>query len=1792
MKGDFTRFTYRPEKHYTRVLKQQGRVDLDADWNESVEIFTYLERTEAIDVIGRCGVPEHSDGFKVDRTDDGSNLTISRGRIYVDGILCSNEAEDDENPIPITEQTEDLPGYSPALDDDGVYLTYLDVWERHITCLEDPDIREVALGGPDTTTRTRTICQVKLEPLGLDAPLDTLECRPFVGLPATGRLAAQTKTTEEPSNPCVVPAAAGYRGLENRLYRVEIHDDGRDGDGTPTFKWSRDNGSVVLPIAENGIDGDVVTLKRLGPDEVLTVKVGHWVEILGDETELHGRPGTLAQIEPDGIDKANLEITLSDDVSAHKGEGHLKMRRWDHHATDDVALQGAALPIQGDWFELEDGVRVRFDMAGTYHSGDYWVIPARTRQGTVLWPQEDGGPAELGRFGIEHHYCTLALARRQGGSWTEVHECRPLFRPLTDIRGGACCVTVEAGDDVQQAIDSVIGAGGGCVKLCPGVHEVAGPLWIRNADDVKLIGVNTSSVLRFDGVDALGRGGLIIERGQRVAVGDLFICSDNVPALISVLHDEQETLSRQIAFRSLTMLNLTRSDGETNLACGIRLGHSEGVDIDRCRIAAEVGIASLWGNALPDLSALSGDDSGAAGDVVSIAFETLPADTELRVGESITAAGIPISGEAFQWPDARWTESGYARVDDQQRAGGAGHDLMVNNINLNFQITGPFASARVAFGSFGGNTNLRVNGELRNVNDIFSLDGEVVGGVRVSVARSGSTRQGLVSLDAQSSPIGEFIIGGQELWIDNVTFRGSAQPSQPVWSYGDGVSELLMRLTTIRYTDYGLLIARAERWAIADSDVRSLDADAWSDVLDMLPAAGTSTGYTGVLGALEATFDTVPAMPTGTAVLAFLWRDSTIEDCELLGFEGVQVFWWIRGAVVRSSVTATDLGLYALWLHDANWVRNRVDCADGTALGFTGSYRARVEHNRVTGLLGLSTFPFTTGLASLGEIGNALLRGYGGDDSEAGISAFWIFTEESVQLMGLRELMDALGGALDIVGDVPVTFWVALILMRLIGSQQQPGSALVVIDLRVVENRFVCRQRCIALDEYFPLGSLRIADNSVHSITGQAIRVEGLRWFANAHLAVFLYRAMFALLLRQIDEALEDAQGAMANLLEVLRVLVSGWQAASESFLDLDFRIEGNSIRSLRTAIESNLYELAILNNHITLQERATRRPPAVGTVFGSMTTPQGDAIAEAFVRVLGTERAATADENGEYRMVGLPAGTYTLQAAQVGFATATAEVTVAGGEQVEVNFELAPIEFVVMFARRYERLPLSSTVLAERVMTRVAPNPEIAQVISALERSEAFEPLGVALREGGHTSHEAYSAYLLGPGGPLTTAEGRSAAADSAAVVGSVTSDPDLEATSGELNTALRNNDMTALAILVPRFIAALHGYIDSLGILARGVGCRIVENQVLVPADINPETQALGGIQISVDYLELAVMVVIGNLVMRSMGQLEDEPDAITDPLLNITETLVQNNEVTGGVGHGVSVQGVAGQPDYLQDLRITGNQLRGLAGSGIFCNEHAFIIGLHTEGNEVSECGRVHGFTDAKGGILVRSAAVCTFKGNRIARCGAGQTEHGVFGVDLDTVYGLHFVDNELLSNGSDEASADDGGLQLVEVYGNVVLHDNVFSFNSGSGLSWANSAQPGEAGLLPQILMDGLNRYLRTTREADELVQEEQASVQGNVFKADGSDLPVFSLMNLNAMSFLGNNCLATTSGVPMGEIKRIVRGAVANNLLQTNAEIAIAIKKLGEGVVVGNVGNRPIQLQLSPVQTGFNVPAAV
>ena len=251
MKGDYTRFTFNPRKHYSSVRMQQGRVQLDADWNEQASILAHRIKTEAIDVIGHCGAPKHDAAFgivlaaplleeldKKDierlRLDDvllrrrrSGDFGLTKGRFYAGGQLCEVE-----EPFHYMDQP-DYPNPEP-LSDTSHYFVYLDVWQRHITADDDPLIRETALGGPDTATRTKTIWQIKTKKVDSPDCISRRKDWETIVRFSSGLLAARARPTA-PDTPCDLAPSAGYRGLENQLYRVEIHREG--GLGTATFKW-------------------------------------------------------------------------------------------------------------------------------------------------------------------------------------------------------------------------------------------------------------------------------------------------------------------------------------------------------------------------------------------------------------------------------------------------------------------------------------------------------------------------------------------------------------------------------------------------------------------------------------------------------------------------------------------------------------------------------------------------------------------------------------------------------------------------------------------------------------------------------------------------------------------------------------------------------------------------------------------------------------------------------------------------------------------------------------------------------------------------------------------------------------------------------------------------------------------------------------------------------------------------------------------------------------------------------------------------------------------------------------------------------------------------------------------------------------------------------------------------------------------------------------------------------------------------------------------------------------------
>jgi hypothetical protein len=487
MKSDLSRDTFDGAKHFTRVLMQQGRVTLDADQNEQVAILLHYLWTLAADVIGPYGGPATGGGFTLAPLQDKEGIfTIGEGRYYVDGLLVENNKE-----CVYTSQPDyPLPDDDPLLQTGkqrslGSFLAYLDVWERHVTPVEDAAIREVALGGPDTCNRAKVVWQLKVAPAAsqggtgrtkatevkarrtraekalaketdpearekieaeikaIDAELEKLEgngrtgCKKALdGIPtvSSGRLAAQLDPGQAPPDPCVMAPDSKYRGAENQLYRVEIHDPGEA--GVATFKWSRDNGSLVtawLSTAGN----DLVVANSRG------FKAGNWVELSDETLDLQGKPGILVKltkVEPGLLSMDPASVPANADLDPSKA-AFPKVRRWDQVATGDIELVDGAVRVQGplpsariNWIDLEDGIQVRFTAGDqvTYRTGDYWLIPARVATGTIDWPdlRTPPGESEQPPHGVVHHYAPLGFVTWTGNAWTVDNSCRCEFSPV------------------------------------------------------------------------------------------------------------------------------------------------------------------------------------------------------------------------------------------------------------------------------------------------------------------------------------------------------------------------------------------------------------------------------------------------------------------------------------------------------------------------------------------------------------------------------------------------------------------------------------------------------------------------------------------------------------------------------------------------------------------------------------------------------------------------------------------------------------------------------------------------------------------------------------------------------------------------------------------------------------------------------------------------------------------------------------------------------------------------------------------------------------------------------------------------------------------------------------------------------------------------------------------------------------------------------------------------------------------------------------------------------------------
>jgi pimeloyl-ACP methyl ester carboxylesterase len=80
---------YDPQQLYRGVVAQQGRVTLEADWNEQLQTAAEEQRAELQDIVGSSGTPD--DGYAISAAPGPSpspayDIVISKGTMYVGGV--------------------------------------------------------------------------------------------------------------------------------------------------------------------------------------------------------------------------------------------------------------------------------------------------------------------------------------------------------------------------------------------------------------------------------------------------------------------------------------------------------------------------------------------------------------------------------------------------------------------------------------------------------------------------------------------------------------------------------------------------------------------------------------------------------------------------------------------------------------------------------------------------------------------------------------------------------------------------------------------------------------------------------------------------------------------------------------------------------------------------------------------------------------------------------------------------------------------------------------------------------------------------------------------------------------------------------------------------------------------------------------------------------------------------------------------------------------------------------------------------------------------------------------------------------------------------------------------------------------------------------------------------------------------------------------------------------------------------------------------------------------------------
>ena len=543
---------------------QQGRVILDSDFNEEAQLDDEDQRHALKDLIGCQGSPDR--GFTVgdasDPTDrlrpgddsdeapiqtiefgdgpptpDVRNYLIRPGTMYVGGMRFTLDEPEfiafQRDFLQITGA--DVPMHSS--DGNDVHFLYLHAWEQCVTAVEDREILEKALGGPDTSARVRRMRRVqfldidadddcgtafqKLQETFTNATFDEDGCE----LLSNGRLHIEFQPgSGDECAPCDPALGGRYLGAENQAFRIMLT-------GPDTYVWANDNAAPIYRVVVSNLSGDTATIKMLTPPRDVehfprgnrVVEIVPWSALLDNGEKVAEEVGVFMRVAA-GYDPNTQELTVTDGAAQIAD----LISKWPSTGVvhPDHEVLNAERAAQGDnpvfymrvWHVAEDADHVEIETSSNEplgatglvpvfnapgRRGDFWVVAARPEAPTEVVPNDLLDPAGVPPHGPRHFYAPLGIieweAEEGDDEVTAVHDCRRRIHKVVDD----CCV-VSVGDGIKslgdvrsiaEAVD-LLPPEGGKICILEGVHLVDEEIELEGIGPVHIEGCGPNSIVR------------------------------------------------------------------------------------------------------------------------------------------------------------------------------------------------------------------------------------------------------------------------------------------------------------------------------------------------------------------------------------------------------------------------------------------------------------------------------------------------------------------------------------------------------------------------------------------------------------------------------------------------------------------------------------------------------------------------------------------------------------------------------------------------------------------------------------------------------------------------------------------------------------------------------------------------------------------------------------------------------------------------------------------------------------------------------------------------------------------------------------------------------------------------------------------------------------------------------------------------------------------------------------------------------------------------------------------------